>query len=121
MPCNVIFVGIPSQCIYMMIQGFLLCIVFDHGFLPILILGFFVPFWREWGYVTINSQLHCIYGGRNNKLLHHIWWNYNCEFQNEGNNSGIMMYNYGLGHREISEHFLVLTTLQWISIIDFYT
>ena len=35
--------------------------VFVDGFLPILILGFFCPFWREWGYVTINAQLPCIY------------------------------------------------------------
>ena len=31
----------------------------------------------------------------------------NCEGQNEGNNGGIMMYNYGLDHREIYEQFLV--------------
>ena len=48
------FVGRPSQCIYRMIQvffthGILLCMVFIYGFLPILILGFFGPFWREWG------------------------------------------------------------------------
>ena len=34
---------------------------------------------------------------------------FNCEGQNEGNNGGIMMYNYGLDHRELGEHFFVLT------------
>ena len=34
---------------------------------------------------------------------------FNCESQNGENNGGIMMYNYGLDHRELGEHFLVLT------------
>ena len=34
---------------------------------------------------------------------------FNCEGQNEGNNGGIMMYNYGLDHRKLGENFLVLT------------
>ena len=29
----------------------------------------FVPFWENGGYVTINSHLSCIYGGRNNHVL----------------------------------------------------
>ena len=33
---------------------------------------------------------------------------FNCEGQNQGNTGGIMMYNYGLEHRELGEHFLVL-------------
>ena len=34
---------------------------------------------------------------------------FNCEGQNRENNGGIMMYNYGLDHRNICGHFLVLT------------
>ena len=34
---------------------------------------------------------------------------FSCEGQNRGNNGGIMMYNYGLDHRELGEQFLVLT------------
>ena len=30
--------------------------------------------------------------------------------QNEEKNGGNMMYDYGLDHREIGEHFFVLTT-----------
>ena len=90
----------------------LLCMVFAHGFFPILILGFFGPFWREWGYVTINAQLPCIYGGRTNNVLDHIWWNFSCKGQNGGNNGGIMMYKYGLDHRDIGEQFLVLEPLR---------
>ena len=53
---------------------------------------------------------------------------FNCEGQNEGNNGGIMMYNYGLDLRELDEQFLVLIDcplmcegktsfeLQWILI-----
>ena len=59
--------------------------------------------------VTINSQLPCIYGGRNNNVLNHFWWNLILKVKNKGNNGGIMMYNYGLDHRELGEHFLVLT------------
>ena len=33
---------------------------------------------------------------------------FNCECQNEGNNGGIVMYNYGFDHRELGEQFLVL-------------
>ena len=28
-------------------------------------------------------------------------WNFSCKGQNGGNNGGIMMYNYGLDHREL--------------------
>ena len=72
----------------------------------------FGPFWREWGYVTINAQLPCIYGGRNNNILDHFWWNFNCEGRNGGNNGEIMMYNYGSNHKELGEHFLVLRRRQ---------
>ena len=37
---------------------------------------------------------------------------FNCEGKNGGNNGGIMMYNYGLDHREIGEQFLVLTSIK---------
>ena len=68
-----------------------------------------VLFWREWGYVTRNDQLPYIYGGRNNNVLDHFWCNFSCEYQNGGNNGGsIMMHNYGLDHRDLGEHFLVL-------------
>ena len=107
------FVGRPSHCIYRIIQdflthGILLCMVFVHGFGPILILGFFCPFWREWGYAAINSHIHCIYGARNNNVLDQFWWDFSCEGQNRGNNGGTMMYNYGLDHRELCGQFLVL-------------
>ena len=39
---------------------------------------------------------------------------YNCEGQNGGNHDGIMMYNYGLDHRDPGEQFLVLTTVEVI-------
>ena len=45
-----------------LVHGILLCMVFVHGFWAILILGVFGSFWREWGYVTMNAQLPCIYG-----------------------------------------------------------
>ena len=48
-------------------------------------------------------------GGINNTILDQFWWNFNCEVQNEWNNGGTMMYNYGLDHREICGNFLVLT------------
>ena len=38
-------------------------------FLPTLILGFFGPSLREWGFVAINAHLPCIYEGRNNDYL----------------------------------------------------
>ena len=47
--------------------------------------------------------------GRNNDVLDHFQWKYNCEGRNEGNNGGNMMYGYGLYHRELGEHFFVLT------------
>ena len=58
---------------------------FIHGFGPILIL---------W-----------IFGGMNNNVLDHIWWNFNCEGKNGGNNGGVMMYNYVLNHGDLGEHF----------------
>ena len=33
---------------------------------------------------------------------------FNCEGQNEGTNGGIMMYNYGLDHKEICGKFVLL-------------
>ena len=52
---------------------------------------------------------------RNNDGLDHFLWKYNCEGQNEGNNGGNMMYDYGLDHREVGESFLMLTlcTFNW--------
>ena len=69
----------------------------------------FWSFLGEWVYVPIITQFSCIYGGRNNNVLDHNWWNFSCEGQNGGNNGGIMMYNYGLERRELGEQFLVLT------------
>ena len=46
--------------------------------------------------------------GRNNGILDHCLWKYNCEGQNGGNNCGNMMYDYGLDHGELDEHFFVL-------------
>ena len=71
-------------------------------------LGFFGNFWREWVYVTINAQLLCIYGGRNNNVLNQFRWNFSCEGHNGRNNGGTMMYIYGLGHIELCGQFLVL-------------
>ena len=34
---------------------------------------------------------------------------FNYEGNNRGNNGGIMMYNYGLDHRELCGQFFVLT------------
>ena len=36
---------------------------------------------------------------------------FNCEGQNGGNNGGIILYNYGLDHRELCGQFLVLIVL----------
>ena len=58
-----------------MTHGILLCMVFVHGFSPILILGFFCPFLREWAYIAINARLPCIYEGRNNDVLDQFGWN----------------------------------------------
>ena len=58
-----------------LVHGFSLCMVFVRGFLPIIILGFFGPFWEDGGYVAINAQLPCIYGGRNNEVLDQFWLN----------------------------------------------
>ena len=108
------FWGRPSQCIYKMVQGFLthgilLCMVFIFGFLPIII---FRVFWSYLERVGINhnkcsTSLHL--GGSNNNDLDHIWWIFSCEGQNRGNNGGNMMNDYGLGHGELGEYFLVLS------------
>ena len=42
----------------------------------------------------------------------HIWCNFSCEGQNGGNNGGNMMYDYGLDHGELGEHFLGLTLIE---------
>ena len=34
---------------------------------------------------------------------------FNCESQNGGNNDGIMVYNYGVDHKELCGQFVVLT------------
>ena len=49
--------------------------VFVHGFLPILILGFSSPFWENGSYVAINAHLPYIYKGRNNDFLDQFRWN----------------------------------------------
>ena len=49
--------------------------------------------------------------GMNHDVLNHFLWKYNCEGQNGGNNGGNMMYEYGLDHGELGEHFLVLTEM----------
>ena len=78
------FVRRPSQCIYRMIQDFL-----THGIDPwfFIVYGiypwffthyhfrFFLSFFGEWDYVAIDSQLPCIYGGRNNDVLDQFWNN----------------------------------------------
>ena len=83
-----------------------------HGiylwFFTLLILGFFGPFWREGiNHNKCSTSLHL--WGRNNNVLYHIWSKFSCEGQNGGNNSVNMMYDYGLDHGELGEHFLVLT------------
>ena len=74
--------GRPSQCIYRMIQDFLThgndpWYFIVHGIYPWFFthshFSFLGPFWREWGYVTLNAQLSCIYGRRNNNVLDHLW------------------------------------------------
>ena len=47
--------------------------------------------------------------GRNNDVLDHFYWKYNCEGQNVRNNGWNMMYGYGLDHGDLGEHFFVLT------------
>ena len=37
---------------------------------------------------------------------------FNCEGQNEENNGGIMMYNYGLDHKRLCGQILVLTVIE---------
>ena len=54
--------------------------------------------------LTISSFM-----GRNNGVLEHFLWKYNCEGQKYGKYGGNMMYVYGLDHVELGEHFLVLT------------
>ena len=54
----------------------------------------------------------------NNNVLDHIWWNFTCEAQNGENNGGKMMYDYGLDHGELGEHFLVLTMIRLLNIRD---
>ena len=62
---------------------------------------------RDIDHNKYSSSLHL--WERNNDVLDHILWKYNCEGKNGGNNGGNMMYDYGLDHRELGEHFLVLT------------
>ena len=58
--------------------------VFVHGFLPILILGFFGSFLIEWDYVAINAQLPYNYGERNDNVLDQFWWNLIVKVKMEG-------------------------------------
>ena len=69
----------------------------------------FVPFFERVGinHNKCSTSLHL--WGRNNNVLDHILWIFSCEVQNGGNNDGNMMYDYGLDHGELGEHFLVLT------------
>ena len=53
----------------------------------------------------------------NNNVLDHIWWIFYCEGQNGGNDDGNMIYDYGLDHGELGEHFLVLKHLS--NVYDF--
>ena len=53
--------------------------------------------------------------GRNNNVLDYIWCKFSCEGQNGGNNGGNMMYNYGLDHGDLGEHFFVLTLVGLLS------
>ena len=50
-----------------------------HGICPWFLthshIRFFGPFWREWGYVEINSHLTCIDGEININVLDQFWWN----------------------------------------------
>ena len=51
-----------------------------------------------------------IFRGGDNNVLVHFLWNFNCECKTGENNGGIMMYNYGLDHRDLGEQFFVLTS-----------
>ena len=86
--CKVV-VGRRSQCIHRMIQNFLShgirpLFFIVYGFLPILILGFFGPFWENGGYCVINSQLPNIYGEMNNDILDQFWQNLIVKVKMEG-------------------------------------
>ena len=54
--------------------------------------------------------------GKNNDVLDHFLWKYNCEGKKWGKYGGNMMYVYGLYHGELGEHFLVLTSLNCIKV-----
>ena len=58
--------------------------VFIHGFLAILILGVFGPFWESGSYVAINAQLPCIYARMNNDILDQFWCNLIVKVEMEG-------------------------------------
>ena len=42
---------------------------------------------------------------------------FNCEGQNEGNNGGIMRYNYGLDHGELGEQFFGVNNIRQTTYI----
>ena len=77
------FVGIHSQCIYRVIQGFMTHVMdpwyfLVHGIYPWFLTHshfkvFFVK--KEWGYVTINAQHQCFNGRMNNNDFNHFLWN----------------------------------------------
>ena len=64
------------------------------------------PFLENGGFVAINAHLPYVYEGRNNDYLDRFG----------GNNDGIMMYNYGVDHREMCGQFCVLIVryFQWL-------
>ena len=123
-----VFVGRPSLCIYRMIQKFV-----SHGIDPwfYVVYGIspwffthsnfrgFCHFLRWWGFVAINSHLPYIYEGRNNDYLDQFGGNLIVKVKNGGNNDGIMMYNYGVDHRELCGQIFVLTkSLIFCSVIS---
>ena len=56
--------------------------------------------------------------GRNNDVLDHFLWKYNCEGKQWEKYGGNIMYVYGLDHVELGEHFLVSTV--WANNGDHY-
>ena len=72
------FIAYGNDPLYFIVHG--IC----PWFFTILILVYFFSFWRECGYVSINAQLPCIYGGRNTNILDQFWWNFIVNVKMEG-------------------------------------
>ena len=68
-----------------------------------------VLFLENGGFVAIDAHLPCIYEGMNNDYLNQFGWNLIVKVKNGGNNDGIMMYNYGVDHRDLCGQCFVLT------------